>query len=84
MSTELHANDGDGFYITRFFGGTERGTCIQVTKDQAYVQLTVDECRVLEEKLGDYLDTIPVRVIECGCTDRQHETTNDCPNPIED
>lgn len=64
MSTELHAHHGDGFYITRFFGGAERGVCIQVTKDGKYVQLTMDECRTLRKTLNNFLKGIPKKVKE--------------------
>jgi hypothetical protein len=37
MSTELLAQNG--IYLTRFYGGTERGTCYQITTiDEAHTE----------------------------------------------
>jgi hypothetical protein len=33
MATDLKTN-GESFWMTRFFGGQERGTCVQVTQER--------------------------------------------------
>lgn len=42
MSTELITEeDKTGFYLTRFYGGEEKGICYQITtEDGKYIQLT--------------------------------------------
>ena len=58
MSTELksHAN---GVALTRFFGGPERGTCVQVTVDEGagltqFVHLTRAQAAALSADLLDF------------------------------
>jgi hypothetical protein len=33
MATDLKTN-GENFWMTRFFGGSSRGTCVQVTQER--------------------------------------------------
>ena len=55
MSTDL--NDGEqGVRVTRFFGGTERGTCYQIGTDTPegyqYIQLTAVQVREMIRALA--------------------------------
>lgn len=40
MSTELKTNGKHGFYLTRHFGGNDRGVCVQVTTRAPYHEAT--------------------------------------------
>lgn len=52
MSTDIETSGN--FYLTRFYGGVERGVCYQIgTSDGKYVQLTVAD--IVE--LAGLLDT---------------------------
>jgi hypothetical protein len=65
MSTELKTTT-DAFTLTRFYGGEQRGVCVQVTQPNPnydsdaggpmfnYVQLTRDEARQLAKDLMDF------------------------------
>ena len=63
MSTELKSNT-EGFALTRFFGGTERGVCIQVTDTNAgvvnangsHIQLTKEQASGLIDDLLDFVN----------------------------
>ena len=58
MSTELHSNT-NGFATTRFFGGEDRGLCLQVThlnsashhRDAGFIQVTREEALLLAQDL---------------------------------
>ncbi len=39
-------------YLTRFYGGTKRGTCVQLTIDEAHIQLTKSEIGKLIRELS--------------------------------
>ena len=53
MSTELLENNG--IYLTRFFGGTKRGVCYQISVNDPdtgairYIQVTDDQMRQITE-----------------------------------
>lgn len=51
MSTQMCSNTR--FQLTRFWGGTQRGTCLQVTAglQEGYVQVTKEEALALAESL---------------------------------
>ena len=54
MSTELRTVPTTDIMQTRFFGGTSRGTCIQLTppwRDQGHIQLTREQAAVVAAEL---------------------------------
>jgi hypothetical protein len=51
MSTQIYAKEDKEFYVTRFYGGKERGVCIQLTIKNQYVQLTLDEFQQIVNNL---------------------------------
>ena len=54
MSTELRTVPTTDIMQTRFFGGKERGTCIQLTppwRDQGHIQLTREQAAVVAAEL---------------------------------
>ena len=54
MSTELRTVPTTDIMQTRFFGGTRRGTCIQLTppwRDQGHIQLTREQAAVVAAEL---------------------------------
>lgn len=58
MSTELKSH-ADRVTLTRFFGGWDRGVCVQVTVDSGagqfdYVQLTRAQAAALSSDLLDF------------------------------
>jgi len=58
MSTELKSH-AQGVTLTRFFGGSDRGVCVQVTVDQGaaqfeHVQLTRAQAAALAADLLDF------------------------------
>jgi hypothetical protein len=58
MSTELKSRV-NGVALTRFFGGADRGTCVQVTVDKGagqfeFVQLTRAQAEALSADLLDF------------------------------
>ena len=63
MATELYTAQ-DGVYLTRFFGGTERGACIQLTETGAsfetgrtnYVRLTPQQAAIVGRELIEFAE----------------------------
>jgi hypothetical protein len=55
MSTKLKSHAAD-VSLTRFFGGSDRGTCVQVTErvTHNYVQLTRAQAAALAADLLDF------------------------------
>jgi hypothetical protein len=53
MSTQLKSH-ADKVQLTRFFGGSERGTCVQVTVGQEYVALTRSQAAALAADLLEF------------------------------
>ena len=54
MSTELRSGPNTDIMQTRFYGGKERGTCIQLTppwRDQGHIQLTREQAAVVAAEL---------------------------------
>ena len=46
-------------FITRFWGGTKRGRCIQLTIEDSYIQLTEEQVKELTTILSNaYDDTV--------------------------
>lgn len=55
MSTILY--EDDGFMLTQFWGGKERGQCIQLLDiDDGYVQLTKEQARVMVAEINRWLE----------------------------
>lgn len=55
MSTELDTRMAE-HYITEFWGGSERGVCLQVTRnDRLFIQLTMEEAAALCNDLGAFI-----------------------------
>ena len=51
MATDLKSTDKD-VMLTRFWGGSDRGTCVQITTDwQEHVSLTREQARAVAEDL---------------------------------
>ena len=51
MATDLKSNAQD-VSLTRFWGGQDRGTCVQITTDwQEHVSLTREQARAVAEDL---------------------------------
>jgi hypothetical protein len=56
MATDLKSTDKD-VMLTRFWGGTDRGTCVQITTDwQEHVSLTREQARAVALDLLDFAD----------------------------
>jgi hypothetical protein len=56
MATDLQSTDRD-VKLTRFWGGTDRGTCVQITTDwQEHVSLTREQARAVAEDLLAFAD----------------------------
>jgi len=56
MSTELKSH-AQGVTLTRFFGGSDRGVCVEVNEDRVdgqYVQLTRAQAAALAADLLDF------------------------------
>jgi len=54
MATDLKSTDKD-IQLTRFYGGADRGTCIQVTTDwQEHISLTREQAERLALDLLDF------------------------------
>ena len=54
MSTELRSVPNTDIMQTRFFGGTKRGTCLQLTppwKTKGHIQLTRSQAMSLAQEL---------------------------------
>jgi hypothetical protein len=51
MSTDLY--ESPSLAVTRFYGGAERGTCIQIGTRTGYVQLTLADAAKLADVLRD-------------------------------
>lgn len=60
MSTELKTRMTK-HSIVEFWGGDARGVCVQVTGDEGYVQLTLEEAAALCEALGGFIKREAVR-----------------------
>jgi len=58
MSTELFTHKQ--YTLTRFWGGKDRGICLQITPEQhpdgGYAQLTADDVKELVVELGKFLE----------------------------
>ena len=51
MATDLKSTDKD-VKLTRFWGGSDRGTCVQITTDwQEHVSLTREQARAVAQDL---------------------------------
>jgi hypothetical protein len=56
MATDLKSNAQD-VSLTRFWGGQDRGTCVQITTDwQEHVSLTREQARAVAEDLLAFAD----------------------------
>ena len=56
MATDLKSTDRD-VKLTRFWGGKDRGTCVQITTDwQEHVSLTREQARAVAEDLLAFAD----------------------------
>jgi len=56
MATDLKSTDRD-VKLTRFWGGKDRGTCVQITTDwQEHVSLTREQARAVALDLLDFAD----------------------------
>ena len=65
MATDLKSTT-ERVQLTRFWGGQDRGTCVQVTTGwQEHVQLTREEARTLAEDLMAFADKKEVDTTVC-------------------
>lgn len=55
MSTTLYEGR---FNIGSFYGGIDRGVCIQITDENGYVQLNRDDVIILISKLKEWNDEL--------------------------
>ena len=56
MATDLKSTDKD-VMLTRFWGGTDRGTCVQITTDwQEHISLTREQARAVAQDLLAFAD----------------------------
>jgi hypothetical protein len=56
MATDLKSTD-KAVMLTRFWGGQDRGTCVQITTDwQEHVSLTREQARAVAEDLLAFAD----------------------------
>jgi hypothetical protein len=56
MATDLKSTDKT-VMLTRFWGGQDRGTCVQITTDwQEHVSLTREQARAVAEDLLAFAD----------------------------
>ena len=53
MATDLKSH-ADNVSLTRFFGGSDRGVCVQVTVDRDFVHLTRSQVAALAADLMDF------------------------------
>jgi hypothetical protein len=53
MSNDLYRKDD--FTVTSFWGGEERGPCIQITKGVSYVQLEQEEAKEVVYAINNWL-----------------------------
>lgn len=53
MATELKWLNTE-VSVTRFFGGSRRGTCLQLTGPKGWVQLTRADAAELAKRLADF------------------------------
>ena len=63
MSTELRSVPNTDIMQTRFYGGKERGTCIQLTppwETQGHIQLTRSQARILANELMLFANKVEV------------------------
>ena len=62
MSTEMKSNTR--FLLTRFYGGEDRGTCLQITApivnvswdSEGFIQVTKQEAELLAEQLLSFVN----------------------------
>ncbi len=63
MSTRYEYVKNDAVHLTRFWGGSFKGVCLQLTKPNSFTadpkQLTLSECVSLKEHLQTVYDTLP-------------------------
>ena len=50
MATEIESNIED-VRMTRFFGGSERGECIMISRNGGWISITRDEARAMAETM---------------------------------
>ena len=56
MATDLKSTDKD-VMLTRFWVGTDRGTCVQITTDwQEHISLTREQARAVAQDLLAFAD----------------------------
>ena len=56
MATDLKSTD-KAVMLTRFWGGADRGTCVQITTDwQEHVSLTREQARAVAQDLLAFAD----------------------------
>lgn len=63
MSTEIGKLADEGVYLTRFWGGAEDGTSLQITVDEkhsgfGYVQLNRKQVAWLKKTLKGWIDRV--------------------------
>jgi len=56
MSTNLFVDDSLDVSMTRFFGGSERGVCVMVSRDGQSISFTRDEAQVLADAFQAFAD----------------------------
>ena len=55
MTTDFKSRNGEKVQLTRFWGGEQRGTCVQVnTHWNEHVQLTREQAKQLAQDLLDF------------------------------
>ena len=63
MSTERVTRDNNPYSLTTFYGGKERGRCIQVTQEDTpswFLEMTEDEAKALAfDLLAFVMDELP-------------------------
>ena len=56
MATDLKSTDKN-VMLTRFWGGVDRGTCVQITTDwQEHISLTREQARAVAQDLLAFAD----------------------------
>lgn len=55
--TEPPRKEPMALYVTAFWGGRDRGRCVQITVEHEYIELTYTQVKLLAESLGYWLES---------------------------
>ena len=61
MSTDLYREPNDRLIVTRFYGGIDRGVCVQLTtneRSESYISLDSHQAAIVCHHLREFLAAI--------------------------